>query len=196
MSKDRELDGWRERWSGVAEPRAAFKSELERRIKRHERRILLDNVVAAVALLGTVIGAWYVAQQSSWLGNGWATGICGLMFVSGASRIWVLRRSWRPQTRSTREFLEFRLRRVRARIWLLRNSGYLALGWIICCIALTAANWSSISRDLLTHPKDWLGALLACLIVIPFIGYWVLWMRRRTLVELSEIELILEDMGE
>ncbi len=59
----------------------------------------------------------------------------------------------------------------------------------------SAANWSSISRDLLTHPKDWLGALLVCLIVIPLIGYWVFWMRRRTLVELSEIELILEDMG-
>jgi hypothetical protein len=194
MIEDRELDIWREQWSSVAEPPAEFHRKVQQRIKRQDRRFVLGNLLTVIAFLGILIFALFMRHQSSWMGTGWATGICVLVFVSAACRVWVLRRTWRPQTQSTRAFAELWHKRVAARIRLLRISVYLSLGWIIFCAALTAADWTTIGPDVRAHPKDWVELLVACVLMQPVIWYWAAWLRRLKLAELNEVKTILDEM--
>ncbi len=194
MSEDHELDTWREQWSTVAEPPAEFQRKVQQRIKRQDRRFVLGNLLTVIAFLGILIFALFMGNQSSWMGTGWAAGICVLVFVSAGCRVWVLRRMWRPQTQSTRAFLELWHKRVEARIRLLRISIYLSLGWIIFCAALTAANWATIGQDVSAHPKDWVELLVACVLMQPVLWYWAARFRRRKLAELNEVKAILNEM--
>jgi Na+/melibiose symporter-like transporter len=194
MIEDRELDGWREQWNSVAEPPAEFQRKVQQRIKRQHRRFVLGNLLTVVAFLGMLIFSVLVRQQSSSMGTGWATGICVLVLVAAGSRVWVLRRTWRPQTQSTRAFVELWHKRVAARIRLLRISIYVSLGWIIFCAALTAANWATIGQDARAHPKDWEELLVACILMQPVLWFGAAWLRRRKLTELNEVRKILDEM--
>jgi len=194
MIEDRELDIWRQQWSGVAEPPAEFQRKVQQKIKRQDRCFVLGNLLTAVAFLGLLIFAVFMRHQSSWMGTGWATGICVLVFISTAYRVWILRGTWRPQTQSTRAFVELWRKRVTARIRLLRISIYVSLGWIIFCAALTAADWTTIGQDVRAHPKDWVELLVACVLMQPVIWYWAAWLRRRKLAELNEVQKILDEM--
>ena len=195
MIEDRELDAWREQWVSVAEPPPDFQRKVQQRIKRQDRRFVLGNVLSVIAFLGLLIFALLMRHQSSWMGTGWATGICVLVFVSAGVRIWVLRRTWRPETQSTRAFAELWHKRVEARIRLLRISTYLSIGWLIFCAALTAVNWSTIGPDVKAHPKAWVALLVACVLMQPAVLlYGVAWLRRRKLAELNEINQILDEM--
>jgi hypothetical protein len=162
--------------------------------RRKRRRFVLGNMLAAAGLFGILIFAVFIRHQSSWMGTGWATGICVLGFVSAGYRIWVLRRTWRPQTQSTRAFVELWHKRVAARIRLLRISIYVSLGWIIFCAALTAANWTTIGQDVRSHPKDWVELLIVCVLMLPVIWYWAAWLRRRKMAELNEVKKILDEI--
>jgi hypothetical protein len=64
------------------------------------------NLLTEITFIGMLIFAFFMRHQSSWMGTGWATGICVLVFVSAGYRVWVLRRTWRPQTQSTRAFVD------------------------------------------------------------------------------------------
>jgi Na+/melibiose symporter-like transporter len=195
MTNDRELDTWRDQWSSVAEPPAEFQRKVQERIKLQERRFLLGNLLTVIAFLGLLIFAVYMRHQSSWMGTGWATGICVLVFVAAGCRIWVLRRTWRPEAQSTRAFVELWHKRVTARIRLLRISIYLSLGWIIFCAVLTAVNWATIGQDVKAHPKAWVALLVVCVLMqYPVIWYGVVWIRRRKLAELNEVTKILDEM--
>jgi Na+/melibiose symporter-like transporter len=195
MIEDRELDSWREQWSSVAEPPAEFQRKVQDRIKRQERRYVLGNLLTVVVFLGMLIFAGYMRRQSTWMGTGWATGICVLVFVAAGCRIWVLRRTWRPEAQSTRAFVELWHKRVTARIRLLRISIYLSLGWIIFCAVLTAVNWATIGQDVKAHPKAWVALLVVCVLMqYPVIWYGVVWIRRRKLAELNEVTKILDEM--
>jgi hypothetical protein len=194
MSEDRELDTWREQWSSIAQPPAEFQHKVQLRIKQQDRRFVLGNLLTVVVFLGMLIFAVFLRHQSSSLGTGWATGLCVLVFVSVGYRVWVLRGTWRPQTQSTRAFVELWHKRVAARIRLLRISIYVSLGWIIFCAALTAANWTTIGQDVRTHPKDWEGLLVACVLMQPVIWYWAAWFGRRKLAELNEVRKTLDEM--
>jgi hypothetical protein len=197
MTNDRELDTWREQWSSVAEPPAEFQHKIQERIKRQDRRFVLGNLLAIIALLGLLIFAVFMRHQSSWMGTGWATGICVSVFVSAGYRVWVLRGTWRPQTQSTRAFVDLWHKRVAARIRLLRISIYVSLGWIIFCAALTAANWTTIGQDVKAHPKVWVVVLVACVLMqYPVIWYWADWLRRRKLAELNEVKKIMDEMDQ
>jgi hypothetical protein len=196
MIEDRELDAWREQWSSVAEPPADFQSKILQRIKREDRRFVLGNLLTVIAFLGILIFAVYMRHQASWMGTGWATGICVLVFVSAGVRIWVLRRTWRPETQSTRAFVELWYKRVAARIQLLRISIYLSIGWLIFCAALMAVNWSIIGQDVRAHPKGWVALLVACVLMQPaMLWYGAAWLRRRKLAELNEVTKILDEMS-
>jgi hypothetical protein len=196
MIEDRELDAWREQWSSVAEPPANFQSKILQRIKREDRRFVLGNLLTVIAFLGILIFAVYMRHQASWMGTGWATGICVLVFVSAGVRIWVLRRTWRPETQSTRAFVELWYKRVAARIQLLRISIYLSIGWLIFCAALMAVNWSIIGQDVRAHPKGWVALLVACVLMQPaMLWYGAAWLRRRKLAELNEVTKILDEMS-
>lgn len=195
MTNDRELDTWREQWSSVAEPTAEFQNKIQERIKRQDRRFVLGNLLTVIAFLGLLIFAVFMRHQSSWMGTGWATGICILVFVSAVYRVWVLRGTWHPQTQSTRAFVGLWHKRVAARIRLLRISIYVSLGWIIFCAALTAANWATIGQDVKAHPKVWVVVLVACVLMqYPVIWYGAAWLRRRKLAELNEVKQIMDEM--
>src|SRR6202021_3679724 len=107
------------------------------RIKREDRRFVLGNILTVIAFIGILIFAWYMRHQSTWVGIGWTTSVCVLVFVSAGVRIWVLRRTWRPETQSTRAFVELWYKRVEARIRLLRISTYLSIGWVVFCAAIS-----------------------------------------------------------
>src|ERR1700693_163295 len=195
MIEDRELDTWREQWSSVAEPPADFQRNVHQKIKRQDRRFVLGNFLTVIAFLGILIFALYMRRQSSWMGTGWATGICVLVFVAAGCRVWALRRTWRPETQSTRAFVELWHKRATARIRLIRISIYLSLGWIIFCAVLTAANWGTIGQDVRALPKDWIALLAVCVLMQPvLLWYGAVWFRRRKLAELSEVEKILDEM--
>jgi hypothetical protein len=200
MIEDRELDAWREQWSSAADPSADFQRNFQRkvqqRIKREDRRFALGNVLSVIAFVGILIFALYMRHQSSWMGTGWATSICVLVFVSAGIRIWVLRRTWRPETQSTRAFVELWYKRVAARILLLRISTYLSIGWLIFCAALIAVNWSIIGQDVRAHPKAWVALLVTCVLMQPAVlWYGAAWLRRRKLAELNEVKKILDEMS-
>ena len=199
MIEDRELDAWREQWSSVAEPSADFQREFQRkvqqRIKRQDRRFVLGNILTVVVFVGMLIFAVYMRHQSSWMGTGWGTSICILVFVSAGVRIWVLRRTWRPETESTRAFVELWQQRAAARIRLLRISTYLSIGWLIFCAALMAVNWPIIGQDFSAHPKEWVALLVICVLMQPvLLWYGAGWLRRRKLAELNEVNKILDEM--
>jgi hypothetical protein len=195
MIEDRELDIWREQWSSVARPAIEFQRMVQQRIKRQERRFVLGNLLTAVTFLGLLIFGLFLRQQSRWIGIGWATGVCVLAFVSIGYRVWVLRGTWRPQTQSTRAFVELWYKRVEARIRLLRISTYLSIGWLIFCAALMAVNWSIIGQDVRAHPKAWVALLVACVLMQPvLLWYGVAWLRSRKLAELNEVKKILDEM--
>jgi hypothetical protein len=195
MTEDRELDGWREQWSSVAGPPAEFQHKVQQRIKRQDRRFVLGNLMTTIAFLGLLIFAVFMRHQSSWMGTGWATGICVLVFVSTVCRVWMLRGTWRPQTQSTRAFVELWHKRVTARIRLLRISIYVSLGWIIFCAVLTTANWAAIGLDVKAHPRAWAALLVVCVLMqYPMIWYGAVWLRRRKLAELNEVEKMMDEM--
>jgi hypothetical protein len=196
MIEDRELDAWREQWSSVGEPSADFQSKVQQRIKREDRRFVLGNILTVIAFLGILIFAVYMRHQSTWMGTGWATSTCVLVFVSAGVRIWVFRRTWRPETQSTRAFVELWYKRVAARIRLLRISTYLSIGWLIFCAALMAFNWSIIGQDVRAHPKGWVALLVACVLMQPAVLWCgAAWLRRRKLAELNEVKQILNEMN-
>src|ERR1700735_5924951 len=188
MTNDRELDTWRDQWSSVAEPPAEFQRKVQERIKRQERRFVLGNLVTAIAFLGLLIFAVFMRHQATWMGTGWATGICVLVFVSAVARTWTLRRTWRPESQATRAFVELWHKRVAARIRLLRISIYLSIGWLIFCAVLMAANWSIIGQDVGAHPKQWIALLILCVLMQPMLlWYGVRWLRRRKFGALNEV---------
>lgn len=194
MIEDRELDAWREQWSNAAAPPADFQRKVRQRIKRQDRRFVLGNVLTVIAFMGILTLAMYMRHQSDSMGTGWATGISVLVFVSAGVRIWVLRRTWRPEARSARAFVELWYNRVIARIRLLRISVYLSIGWLIFCAVLTAVNWPTIGPNVRAHPKDWMALLGVCVLMQPVLWCGAARLRSRKLAELDEVKAILDEM--
>jgi Na+/melibiose symporter-like transporter len=194
MMEDRELDLWREQWSSVARPSPEFQRQVQKRIKLQDRRFLLGNLLTAAVFVGMLIFAVYLSHQGSWLGKGWATGVCVLVFVSVAYRLWILRGTWRAETQSTRAFVELWHRRALARIRLLRISIYVSIGWIMFCAALTTANWAIIKLDVMDHPTDWLELMVATVLMQPVIWLGAIWLRRRKVAELNKVTRLLEEI--
>jgi hypothetical protein len=117
-----------------------------------------------------------------------------LVFVSVACRMWVLRRTWRAETQSIHAFVELWHRRVLARLRLLRIGIYLSVAWILCCVALTVANWPTIRLDVNANPRSWLALMVVSVLMQPVIWFFALWLRRRKVVELNEVTRLLEEI--
>jgi hypothetical protein len=197
MIEDRELDAWREQWNSVARPSSDFPRKVQQKIKHHHRRFVFGHIFSVIAFIGILIFAVYMRHQGTWMGPGWAIGICVLVLVAAGCRVWALRQTWRPETQSTRGFVELWYKRVEARIRLLRISTYLSMGWLIFCAALMAVNWSIIGQDFRAHPKSWLALLVVCVLMQPvLLLYGVGWLRRRKLAELNEVKQILDEMND
>src|SRR5580693_5836934 len=102
MTEDRELDAWREQWSSIANTSPDSERKIHRRIKQQSQRFVIGNVLTAIAFAGILLFAVVARHQLMSIGTGWVPGICVLVVVSVAGRIWILRETWRPETQTTR----------------------------------------------------------------------------------------------
>lgn len=187
----RELDHWRDQWADIAVPLP----DVQERIRRHNRRFVLENALALLAATGGLAFAAYVSRQS-WLGRGWGVAIAVFMFFGLATRAWSQRGTWRAQSQSTRAFAELWRKRIIARIRLLRIAVYASAAWLIACAILTAVNWKVIEPHFRTHTTEWLLPLLLSALMLPLLFRWAAWLGRRKLAELEEVDALLAEMRE
>jgi len=195
MTEDRELDLWREQWNGVARPSPEFRRQVQKRIKAKDRRFWLGNLLALAAFVGMLTLAFYqLSRYTSRLEKGQATGVCVLLFVAVTCRLWLMRGTWRAETQSTRAFVELWQRRVLSRIRGLQIGTYIAIGWLVFCAGLAAANWSTLRIQLMGHPTALFAMMLVIVLMLPMIWLGVTWFRRRKVAELNEVTKLLEEM--
>jgi hypothetical protein len=195
MTEDREVDLWREQWSGVAPLSPEFLRQVQKRIKVQDRRFWLGNLLAVAALVGTLILAFYqLSHYTSRFEKGEATGVCVLLFVAVTCRLWLMRGTWRAETQSTRAFVELWRRRVLSRIRGLQIGTYIAIGWLVFCALLAVANWSTVRLELMGHPTVDLAMMLVIAVMLPVIWLGVMWLRSRKVRELNEVTRLLEEM--
>ncbi len=195
ITNDRELDVWREQWSGVARPSPEFLRHVQERIKVQDRRFWLGNLLAVAGVVGMLILAVYqFSYQASRLEKGRATGLCVLEFVAVTCRLWFMRGTWRAETQSIRAFVELWHRRVLSQIRRLQISIYLAIGWLVFCAALAAANWATIRLELMAHPTAYLAIMLVMVLILRMIWFGAMWLRRRKVAELNKVTRLLEEM--
>jgi hypothetical protein len=180
----------------VAKPSPELHQKVRWKIERQNRRFVTGNLVTAIAFIGLLFFAAFMRTQVNWMGAGWASGICALVFVSVALRVWNLRGTWRAEAQSTRGFLELWRKRVEARLRLLRISIYVSVGWLVFCAILTAVDWPVIRRDVMARPTEWIELLVLCVLMQPVIWYWATWLKRRKLAELDEVSRMLEGTKE
>jgi hypothetical protein len=194
-TNDRELDLWREQWSNVAPLSPEFQRQVQKRIKVQHRRFWVSNLLAvAGVVLMLILAVYQLSHQASRLEKGRATGLCVLVFVAVACRLWFMRGTWRAETQSIRAFVELWHRRVLSQIRRLQISIYLAIGWLVFCAALAAANWATIRLELMAHPTVYLAMMLVIVLMLRVIWFGVMWLRRRKVAELSEVTRLLEEM--
>jgi len=195
MTKDHELDIWREQWSSVARPSPELKRRVQERIKDQHRRFWFGNLLALAALAGMLILAFYqLSHHASRLGKGQATGLCILLFVAVTCRLWLMRGTWRAETQSVRAYMELWRRRVLARIRGLQIAIYLAIGWLVFCAALAAANWATIRLELIAHPTEYLAMMVVIVVMLPVIWFGAMRFRRHKVAELNEVTRLLEEI--
>jgi hypothetical protein len=191
---DRELNLWREQWSSVARPSPEFQGQVQKRIKRKDRRFWLGNLLAVAALAGMLILAVYqLSHEANRFEKGEATGVCVLLLVAVACRLWISRGTWRAETQSIRAFVELWRRRVLAQIRGIQISIYVAIGWLVFCAALAAANWATIRLEITA--TGCLVLTVVILFMLPVIWFAGMWLHRRKVAELNEVTRLLEEMG-
>lgn len=197
MTEDREVELWREQWSGVAPLSSEFLRQVQRKIKVQDRRFWLGNLLAAAALVGTLMLAFYqLSHYTTRFEKSQAAGVCVLLFVAVTSRLWLMRGTWRSETQSTRAFVELWQRRVLSRIRGLQIGAYIAIGWLVFGAALAGANWAAIRPDLMTHPVAFFVSMVIIAIMLPVIWFGVTRLRRRKVMELNEVTKLLEQMDQ
>ena len=163
------------------------------------KNLVRDEIPSAgtvIAFTGILIFAVTMRDLSKLPGTGWVTAICVLVVVSAAYRVWILRGTWRSEAQTTRAHMELWRRRVLARIRLLQIALYVSCGWVVCCAALMAANWTTVRADVKAHPNEGLWSLVAGVLAQPVILFGAAWLRRRKLAELREVEQILGEMND
>ena len=192
-TEDHELDLWREQWSGVAQPSPEFRRQVHKRIKAQDRRFWLGNLLAVAAFVGMLILAVYqLSHDTSRLERGQATGVCVLLFVAVACRLWIMRGTWRAETQSIRAFMKLWHRRVLAQIRGLQIGIYLAIGWLGFGAVLVASNWATIRLEVTPNPIACLVVMVVIALVLPVIWFGAMWFRRRKVAELDEVTRLLE----
>jgi hypothetical protein len=191
---DRELNLWREQWNSVARPSPEFQGQVQKRIRLKDRRFWLGNLLAVAALAGMLILAVYqLSHQANGFEKGEATGVCVLLLVAVACRLWISRGTWRAETQSIRAFVELWRRRVLAQIRGIQISIYVAIGWLVFCAALAAANWATIRLEITA--TGCLVLTVVILFMLPAIWFAGMWLRRRKVAELNEVTRLLEEIG-
>ena len=192
--EDLELDIWREQWHRVATPSQELRRKALQRIKVQERRFLLGNVLTAVVFVGMLTYAVFLSHQASRLRRGEAIGLFFLLLVAVTCRLWIMRGTWRAETRSIHAFIELGHRRVLAQIRALQIGIYISIGWLVFCAALAAANWTTIRFELMAHPVACLALTVFVALMQPVLFLGAMWLRRRRVAELNQVTRLLEEM--
>jgi cbb3-type cytochrome oxidase subunit 3 len=195
MTEDHELDVWREQWSSAVRPSPELRRQVQQRIAAQDRRFLWGNVLTAMAFLGMLIFALFLRRQASRIENEQAVGLFVLLLVSLACRWWLLRGTWRAETQSTRAYLELWQRRARAQVRRLQIAMYIAAGWLVFCAALAAANWTAIRLEVMAHPLDYLILTMVLVLMQPVLWGGAVWLRRRKMAELEQVQRLLEEIS-
>jgi uncharacterized membrane protein (DUF485 family) len=196
MTEKFELDAWREQWNSIAGPSPEARRNIQQKIQRQNRRFVFGNLLSAFVLVGMLVFAYLDRRQSAWMGTGWTAAICALVCVSFACRLWAQRGTWRAEMQTTRAFLELWQRRVQARLRSLRLAIFVSCGWLVCVAALTVANWKTIAPTVKANPTAWTWLLLACIVMQPIIFGGAVWLRRRKLAELDQVNQALREISE
>jgi hypothetical protein len=197
MIEDRELDIWREQWGSVAEPLSDMQRAIQKKINRQNLWFMISNLSAVLAVVvGLTFAVIVMRQDSNPLGKEQGIGIVVLTCLCVAYRIWVQRGTWRPETQSTRAFVELWQRRVIAKARGCRVAMFAAPAWVLFCGALVAVNWTAIAPDVKAHTSEWLGLLVGTLITLPAMLFGLAWYRKRKLVELNEVKKVLAEMDD
>ena len=195
MTEDRELNLWRDQWSGVARLSPELKRQVQKRIKAQDRRFWLGNLLAVAAFVGMLILAVHqLSHPASRLEKGQATGVCVLLFVAVTCRLWIMRGTWRAETQSIRAFMELWRRRVLTQIRGLQIGIYLAIGWLGFGAVLVVSNWATIRLEVTPYPIACLVLMVVIVLMLPLIGYGTMWLRRRRVAELNEVTRLLEEI--
>jgi len=195
MKEDRELDLWREQWSGVVRPSPEFQRQVQKGIKVQDRRFWLGNLLALAAFVGMLTLAFYqLSHPANRLEKGQATGVCVLLFVAVTCRLWIMRGTWRAETQSVRAFMELWHRRVRARIRGLQIAIYLAIGWLVFGAVLVADNWATIRIELMPHPAALFAMMVVIVLMLRVIWFGAMWFRRRKVAELNDVTRLLQEI--
>jgi len=194
MIEDQELDTWREQWGGVAEPLPDLR-QIQRKIKRQQMSFVLENLLAAVGFVASLISLMFVRQDPAPLGTGWVNSVCVLLFVAAGYSLWAKRGTWRAETQSIRASVELWQRRVSAKIRALRVASYATPGLIVFAALLLVANWATIGPELKAHPAK-LALFMLNVLMLPAVFFWLAWCRRRKLAELKEVNEILDEINE
>jgi hypothetical protein len=193
-TNDRELDLWREQWSGVARPSPEFQRQVQKRIKGQDCRFWLGNLLSVAALVGMLMFTVYrFSHPASRLEKGQTTGAFVSLFVAVTCRLWLMRGTWRAETQSTRAFLELWHRRVGAQIRGVQIGIYIAIGWLVFCAALAADNWATIRLELVAHAIACFALTVIIGIMLPVIWFSAMWFRRRKVAELNKVTSLLEE---
>ena len=192
MIEDQEFDTWREQWGGVAEPLPELR-QIQQKIKRQQVIFVLENLLAAVGFIASLISVMFVRQDPAPLGIGWVNSVCVLLFVAAGYSLWAKRGTWRAETQSIRASVELWQRRVSAKIRVLRVASYVTPGLIVFGALFFVANWATIGPELNAHPAK-RALLMVNVLMLPAVFFWLAWHRRRKLAELNEINKILDEM--
>ena len=192
MTGDRELDLWREQWSSVAPPSPEFQRQVQERIRVHNRRFWLGNLLVVAGVVGMLILAVQLSHQPSRIEEGRAIGVFVLLFVAVTCRLWLMRGTWRAETQSIHAFMKLWHRRVLAQIRGLQIGIYLAIGWLGFGAVLVASNWATIRLEITPNPIACLVVMVVIALVLPVIWFGAMWFRRRKVAELDEVTRLLE----
>jgi hypothetical protein len=162
MTEDREVELWREQWSGVAPL-----SPLLARQSPGRGSIVGMLVLAYYNSATTRIGSKKARQPA-------CVFCCSSLLHAGMAYAGNMARG---------DTVDSCFRGTLAAKSALESGGlqigtYIAIGWLVFCTALAAANWSTLRLELIGHLTVYLAMMLVIVLMLRVTWLGVMWFRR------------------
>jgi hypothetical protein len=139
VSKDIELDAWREDWHSHTE----VLPDLKKKIARQNRRMVGTFFVLCLCLGSVTTEA--VRTRSSFV-CGVAVGLWFASIAVGGYTYWVRRGAWRPAAQTTRAYLELSYKRATAKKRTIRFAFFFLLVTIVPYGIFCVSHWKATAR--------------------------------------------------
>lgn len=185
MTRDTELEIWRQEWRSETEPLP----ELKKQIKRQNRRVIAG---AAILCLCLGLSTFAALRTRSSFAAGLAAGMWGSTLLLGSYAWWIRRGTWKPSAQTTRAYLELRYNRAAAKVRTLRAGSYLLAATVVLYSGLVAWDWFFSS-----HPSAYSAGHRLGLVIIPAMIIELLffrWCGRRKSQEMEETRKLLDEL--